>query len=326
LMLILLFLIVLGIVPYFIIRYLANQKYPSSSLIGKSILITGCDTGFGNLAAIKIASRGDLKVFAGCLTDKGVQDLSSKANIHPFRLDITKQASIDEAYEMIKSELGQDNGLWGVINNAGILRGALLEVTPLSDFRLMFDVNVIGLSMVCKKFIPLLRKLKDSRIVNIASVAGRLPVAGLSAYCGSKFAVEGISDSLRRELIPWGVRVVIIEPGAMKTPLYDVSFSETVDKIWNDIPEDTKQAYGREFFDTAHQNSKKLVDILGDNPQKVVDAMELAVISTHPPHRMSIGKDAPIWILVSYLPTWFSDRFLRLLEWGHPIPLQLQRK
>jgi len=316
------------LIPYLIIQFRARKTVPSSALKDKSVLITGCDTGFGNLTALKLAANGDIKVFAGCLTKKGLEDLKAKSpqNLIPFPLDVTNQESIENAFDFVKKGLTHPEGLWGVINNAGLLRVGLSEVASYDEMKLMFDVNVFGLAMISRRFIPLLRKCKGSRLINIASVAGRLSGQGLGAYAASKFAVEALSDALRRELYCWGVKVVIIEPGVMKTNLYDAPFKDTIDQLWPSIPEDAKEAYGRSYFEKQLEEAKKLLDLVGGNPTKVVDTLVHAVTSEHPPDRIAVGFDSPIWIGLSYLPSFASDFLLRLLEYNHPVPLALQRK
>lgn len=289
---------------------------------GKSVLITGCDSGFGNRTALRLAKL-DMKVFAGCITTRAVQELNNQSpNIVAFLMDVTKEFSIEEAFEKLKKECPE--GLWGLINNAGVLRGGPLELAPKEDWKLQFDVNVFGLVDVSRTFLPLLKKAKG-RLVNIASVAGRVSTHDVSAYSASKYAVEAVSDAWRQELKPWGVTVVIIEPGIMKTPLWDVPFDKSVaKKQWDSLSEDKKLAYGEEYFEAGHKAGKEMVEKLGGNPEEVVDALELAVTAARPLHRYTVGKDTPIWIILSYLPSYVFDYIYSLLP--HPIPQALKTK
>eukprot|EP01101_Sappina_pedata_P002716 TRINITY_DN12931_c0_g1_i1.p1 TRINITY_DN12931_c0_g1~~TRINITY_DN12931_c0_g1_i1.p1 ORF type:complete len:351 (+),score=98.09 TRINITY_DN12931_c0_g1_i1:28-1053(+) len=326
------FLLVAAFIPYIYIQVRALKRVPQSLLNGKAILVTGCDTGFGFMTSREIAKNESLTVFAGCLTQKGIEELRSLSppNLIPFPLDVTSQESIDKAYELVSGWLSKNghspsDGLFALVNNAGVLRAQLVETTPIEEMHLMMNVNVIGMAMMVKKFLPILRNTKNSRIINIASVAGRLACAGIAAYSASKFAVEAFSDSLRREVNVWGVKVSIIEPGIMKTPLYDASIKDTIDKQWNNYSESVRESYGREYFDKMYVSGTKLVEFIGGNPQKVVDSLVWCINSDSPPHRVSVGHDAPFWILLSYLPSWISDVALQIVESGNPIPAAAQK-
>jgi len=305
--------------------YITHQPYPSAELKGKSVLITGCDTGFGRMTAQKLDTEGDFQVFAACLTQKGVDELkeSGSPNLVPVLLDVTSESSIKAAVEIINEK--SPDGLWAIVNNAGLLRGGLLETTTYQDWKLTFEVNVFGMAMITKALIPSLRKVKNSRVVNISSIAGRTAMAATSAYSASKFAVQALSDSLRRELHDWGIQVVIIQPGIMKTPLYDTPFEKTVDQLWDQYPEDAKEAYGKEFVAKSFQKSKDLVTKIAGDPNQVVDALCSVVKAKTPPHRKSVGKDAPFWILLSFLPSSVGDFILKSLNKGN-VPLGLQKK
>jgi len=320
--------LLLVVIPYLIQRFLSNILVPGWKLRGKGVLITGCDTGFGYLTALRLSQQGNLKVLAGCLTAQGVEELKSKGNpefLTPFLMDVTNQKSVDDTFELVKREIPID-GMWAIINNAGVLRGGLLEIMLMEDWRLMFDVNVFGMTRVIKKFIPLLRKCKDSRVVNIASVAGRTAPSGLAGYSASKHAVEGLSESLRKELRPWGINVTIIEPGIMKTPLYSQPISQTVDNIWGTLSAEQRDVYGRDYFAKQHDNAQNLITHVGGDPNQVVESLVLAVNSGFPPHRIAVGKDAPIWLLISYLPSWLADLVFRVLDYSVPLPIALKRR
>jgi len=305
--------------------YITTQPYSSAELKGKSVLITGCDTGFGRMTAQKLVSEGDFQIFAACLTQKVVDELnaSGSPNLVPVLLDVTSDSSIKAAVEIINEK--SPDGLWAIINNAGLLRGGLLETTTYQDWKLTFEVNVFGMAMITRALIPSLRKVKNSRVVNISSIAGRTAMAGTSAYSASKYAVQGLSDALRRELYDWGVQVVIIQPGIMMTPLYDAPFEKTVDQLWDQYPEAAKEAYGKEFVAKSFQKSKDLVKKIAGDPNQVVDVLCSVVKAKTPPHRKSVGKDAPFWVSLSFLPSSVGDFILKSLNKGN-IPLALQKK
>jgi len=197
-----------------------------------------------------------------------------------------------------------------------------VETSLSSDWRLLFDVNVLGMAFVTKSFINLLRPQKG-RIVNIASVCGRFAMRGTSAYCGTKYAVEGISDALRREVCTWGLKVIIIEPGVMRTPIFDVTFDEKqLDIVYNQLSEEIQELYGKEFFVQGREQSKELIDKLSNDPQMVVDTLEEALTTNFPLTRYSVGRDIPLWFFLTYAPTWLTD-FLLKIDPKQPVPKAL---
>lgn len=154
-----------------------------------------------------------LQVFAGVFLSQSVGELSSeyegKGNVVPIQVDVTSEDSVRAAAEFITEQLN-GSGLDGVVNNAGLLvTPGPVEWTPIEAYKRMLDVNVIGMASVTKSVLPLIRKARG-RIVNVASIAGRVGLPGQPAYCASKYAVEGYSDVLRRDMAPWGVTVRLI--------------------------------------------------------------------------------------------------------------------
>jgi len=320
---------VIGFVAYFFLRRkMTNTPVEPAVLKDKAVLITGCDTGFGNATALRLDAQNNVKVFAGCLTEKGVEELRSKGSerLVAFKLDVTKEASISDGVKHVQKNLeSSGTKLWALINNAGILRSGINEVATPDDWSLQFSVNVFGMAAMCRHFTPLMRQCADSRIINIASVVGRFAMPGLGAYTASKHAVEGFSDSLRRELKTWGISVVIIEPGVMKTPLYQVQFSSELDRMFNSYSEDVQRTYGKEYFGDMLKRFRETHDRLGGDPVKVVDALQACVNSKYPPHRLAVGNDTPLWLTLSYLPTWISDPLVHLTG-SKALPAALKEK
>merc|ERR1712137_276321 len=291
-------------------------------LTQRSVLITGCDSGFGLQTTHQLSRKG-MKVFAACLTQDGVDNLANTKNVTPFLMNVTNEESVQAGFELVQKQCPK--GLWAVINNAGVLRSGALEVMPISSWKLQLDVNVLGIAIVTRTFFPLLLKAKG-RVVNIASVAGRLATPGTSGYNASKFAVEGLSDAWRREFKIWGIKVILIEPGIMKTPLWDVPMKEAeFDGLWNSLNEEQKARYGRDFFLDAEKKSKELIQKLGGNPAQVVNALDNAVTSKYPKTRYTVGKDAVIWVGLSYLPVPVADFLISKLMKSPP-PACFQRK
>lgn len=175
-------------------RFLGRRWLPRT---GKAVLITGCDSGFGELTALRLDSMG-VRVFAGCLTQAGVDRLAkrSSSRIIAFVMDVTKDADVKQAHERVSSSLLPGEQLWALVNNAGILVQGHLEFLSLADYQRQMEVNYFGVLRVTKQFLPMLRRNRG-RLVTIGSAAGLFSFPELSAYCSSKYAIEAIMDSLR---------------------------------------------------------------------------------------------------------------------------------
>src|SRR5688500_10451554 len=173
-----------------------------------TVVVTGASSGIGEAPARMLAQRG-LDVLAGVRKDA---DAERVGGLHD-RVEAVKVDVADEASVAALAERVGDAGLAGLVNNAGISVSGPLEFVPLEEWRRQLEVNVIGQVAVTQALLPALRRARG-RIVNIGSVGGRVAIPLLSPYNASKFALEGITDSLRRELRPLGVHVAIVEPGA----------------------------------------------------------------------------------------------------------------
>ena len=193
--------------------------------ISKTILITGASTGIGYGAARQFVQQG-YTVFGSVRTQTDADQLQLEFGdtFIPLLFDVTDAEAIDRAVQEVTIQLKGD-GLGGLINNAGIAIGGPLQEQPMDVIRQHFDVNVFGLLTVTRAFLPLLgirnnHPTRPGRIQNISSVNGQVAIPFMGAYVGSKHAVEGMSHSLRREVSRFGVEVVIVGPGAVKTPIW----------------------------------------------------------------------------------------------------------
>jgi NAD(P)-dependent dehydrogenase (short-subunit alcohol dehydrogenase family) len=261
----------------------------------KWIMISGCDSGFGAIMVEKIKAMKDVGVFAGCFLQGTVDrlDAEQRDDVKPVRLDVTCEDSVKSCAEYIASELGSNQGLYGLVNNAGILiNPGPTEWTPLRAYRQMFDVNVIGTVALTKYCLPLIRK-SQGRIVNVASIAGRSGLPSEPAYCASKYAVEGYSDVLRRDMAPWGVTVHIIEPGVFpNTGLYD-KFQSGLDTLWNDLAPELKEEYGEEYYQHFREKIGKSLTVMPNTDSSMVpEAMLDALFSPAPKYRYRVGNDS----------------------------------
>lgn len=192
----------------------------------KSVVVTGVSTGIGHAAAKVLAQKG-FHVFGSVRKEADAERLKAELGdrFTPLIFDVTDEAAIRRAAEEVRAALKGET-LAGLVNNAGIaVSGPLIEVDP-DDFRKQMDVNVTGPFLVTQAFAPLLgtdRSLKGEpgRIVNISSVGGIRAMPFIGPYAASKFAIEGFSEALRRELMLFGIRVVVIGPGPVKTAIWD---------------------------------------------------------------------------------------------------------
>lgn len=191
----------------------------------KTVLITGASTGIGRATAEYLASKG-WRVFAGVRKEAdGAPLVAAQSNIMPVIVDVAKPEQIRAAITMI-SPLLEGRTLDALINNAGIANIGPLPLQPMDEIRAHFDINVLGLIEMTQNTLPLLGMDTDrtgapGRIINISSFGGRMAAPFLSAYCATKAAVESVTDSFRRELIPFGIDAITLAPGAIKTPIWD---------------------------------------------------------------------------------------------------------
>lgn len=190
------------------------------------VVITGASTGIGYDAARYLIEKG-WHVFGSLRkqTDADRVQAALGDSFTPLLFDVTDQPTIQAAAELVAAKVG-DNGLQGLVNNAGIAVPGPLMHLPIDDFRHQIEVNLIGQLAVTQAFLPLLGARKDAkhqpgRIINNSSVSGRIGYPFLGPYAASKHALEGLSDSLRRELLIYGIDVIVIQPASIKTPIWD---------------------------------------------------------------------------------------------------------
>jgi len=186
----------------------ADATYAAEPSGQKAVLVTGASTGIGRNIAERLASEGYF-VYAGARKPKDIAALSDIENIQGVRLDVTIQADIDAAVETVKAG---NRGLYGIVNNAGVVVMGLLPETPESELDFVFDVNIYGPYRITKAFAPMIVESKG-RISNISSMAGIVSPPAYGVYSMSKHAIEAFSDSLAFEMGTVGVRVSVVEPG-----------------------------------------------------------------------------------------------------------------
>ncbi|XP_030052538.1 retinol dehydrogenase 7 [Microcaecilia unicolor] len=298
---------------YFLFRWYWYRQI-LQNLTDRYVFITGCDSGFGNLLARQLDGRG-LQVLAACLTQRGAEQLkeATSQRLQTIILDVTDSESVTAAAKWVKQQVG-DRGLWGLVNNAGIVFPyAPNEWLRKDDFLKILNVNLLGQIDVTLNLLSLVRKAKG-RIVNVASSFGRISIIG-GGYCISKYGVEAFSDSLRRELRSFRVKVCIIEPGAFKTSMTDPKIiEETIQQIWSRLPGEIKEAYGQDACVNYIKKAFAMVEASSSKLTLVTDCMEHGLTAVHPHTRYSPGWDAKlIYLPLSYLPTSLVDFLLSLM-------------
>ncbi|KAM9760979.1 retinol dehydrogenase 16-like [Dama dama] len=294
---------------YYLLRWY-RERQVVTHLRDKFVFITGCDSGFGNLLARQLDLRG-LRVLAGCLTEQGAEQLRNQTSdrLQTVILDVTKTESVAAATEWVKERVG-DRGLWGLVNNAGIL----LPVAPnewltKDDFSKILNVNLIGLIEVALSLLPLIRRTRG-RAVSVSSPAGRLSLFG-GGYCISKYGVEAFSDSLRRKLSHFGIRVVLIVPGKYKTSVFPDNRQDVLEGIWRRVSPGVKESYGQKHFEDYCQDFHGLTAKGKENLSPVTNCTEHALTAVHPRIHDSIDWDSKCFTFaLSYLPTPEADFIL----------------
>ena len=251
------------------------------------VLVTGASTGIGEATARHLAELG-FNVFAGVRKDADAERLRG-ARIEPVRIDVADDASVAAATEEIGTAVGA-GGLAGLVNNAGIAIAGPLEFLPIEEFTRQLDVNVVGVVRTTQAMLPLIRAARG-RIVNISSIGGRVALPMVAPYNASKFAVEAISDSLRRELRPWGIQVAVIEPGAVATPIWDKSLA-VADDIRAGAPPEMEERYGAVIDKVREESMKNARD--GVPPRQVAEAVAHALTAPKPRTRYLVGRDAKV--------------------------------
>jgi NAD(P)-dependent dehydrogenase (short-subunit alcohol dehydrogenase family) len=201
-----------------------------------TVLVTGASTGIGEATVLHLKTLG-FDAVGAVRKDEDAERLEGRG-VRTVRIDVTDAGQIAAA----RDELG-DVALAGLVNNAGIAVAAPLEFLPVDRLRQQLEINLIGQAAVTQAFLPALRRARG-RIVNVSSIGGRVALPLVSAYNASKFGLEGMSDSLRRELRSQGVDVILIEPGGVKTPIWEKG--ETLaDEMMEDVPPDAERLYGK---------------------------------------------------------------------------------
>lgn len=262
------------------------------------VLITGASSGIGRACAEFLASKG-IKVYAGARKQDDIDKLNKIENIIALEIDVTKQNTIDKAIEYIKN---QKTGLYALINNAGIGRAGPLMELPIEDLYEQFDVNLFGIHRITKAVFPLLLESKG-KIVMISSDSGFYATPFFGPYCSSKFALEGYSDSLRRELLVFDVKVVIIEPGRVNTSIWEKG-EESLKILLERLKGSIFEKIAREVGEYAIEKGKTE----GLNPREIAKLVHKIINIKEPKTRYLIAPDKLRYRLIKLLPDKIIDK------------------
>jgi NAD(P)-dependent dehydrogenase (short-subunit alcohol dehydrogenase family) len=264
----------------------------------RSVLITGCSTGIGRATALRLAKAG-WTVYATARKPETLAELEA-AGCRTMALDVTDEASMEAALAQVQSPLG------ALVNNAGYSLSGALETLPMDEVRRQFETNVFGLLRLTQLVLPQMREARAGRIVNLSSMGGRLVFPGGGAYHATKWAVEALSDALRVEVAPFGIDVIVIEPGLIKS-----EFGETAAA---GVGEDggPYAAFNASVAKATREVYTGPAARLGGDPDDVAGAIQKALERRRAPTRVPVTPSARILMgLHAVLPDRWWDRTVK---------------
>ncbi|HEX2088256.1 MAG TPA: SDR family oxidoreductase [Solirubrobacteraceae bacterium] len=268
----------------------------------RTVLVTGTSSGIGRATAQRLAAEG-FHVLAGV---RRLED--APAGVEPLALDVTDPAAIEAARAR-----ASETGLFGLVNNAGTTVQGPLEFVPLDDLRRQLEVNLVAPLALTQALLPLPRA-SGGRVVMISSVGGRTAVPFIGPYHASKWGLEGLSESLRQEVEPLGVRVAIVEPGSADTEIWRKG-QEKADDLLAALPPEGRELYG-ERLEATRALARKTAE-RAFPPEKVAKAVVRALTARRPRPRYLVGADARMQVaLRAALPARAFDATVRRLARG----------
>jgi NAD(P)-dependent dehydrogenase (short-subunit alcohol dehydrogenase family) len=272
----------------------------------KSVVVTGASTGIG-WGCCKVLIASGFRVFGSVRKQIDADRLTGEfgANFMPVIFDVTDEAAVAAGARQVETALGGEM-LFGLVNNAGIAVPGPLLYTKIDDFKHQIEVNLTGQLIVTQAFAPLLgadrsRKGAPGRIVMISSVGGKNASPFVGPYNASKFALEGLSESLRREFMLFGIDVIIVAPGAVATPIWDKADAVDVSQFAN-TPYGTAVNKVKDYMISS---GKK-----GLAPEKLGEVVKKALTTSKPKTRYTVTPDPLQYIMMNALPKRFVDKFI----------------
>lgn len=267
----------------------------------RTALVTGASSGIGMATARTLATLG-FDVYAAARRVDRMKDLKAQG-ISPISMDVTDDSTMTVGVERIVSETGRIDVL---VNNAGYGSYGAVEDVPLDEGRRQFDVNVFGMARLTQLVLPQMRERGSGRIINVSSIGGKVGMPMGAWYHATKFAVEGLSDALRQEVAPFGIKVVVIEPGAIDTEWGGIAMDSLAERSGDGAYADQVAKLSQMFESQAGGMSRSKPDV-------VAKAIGTAANSAHPRLRYAVGLGAkPLTYARRLLPDPVFDRALKL--------------
>jgi NAD(P)-dependent dehydrogenase (short-subunit alcohol dehydrogenase family) len=259
----------------------------------KVALVTGSSSGIGFETALALARENYFTFASMRNTDKGtkIQEIAKKENLNleVIQLDVDKEDSIKSAVKKIQEHKGRIDVL---VNNAGYLLTGCLEDVSMDELKAQFETNFFGVIRMIQETAPIMRKQGSGIIVNVSSVAGRIGFPGTPAYISSKFAIEGISECMRYELSPFGIKTIIIEPGVIKTNIFSTM------KLAKGKPDSPYKEITEKVI-----NGVKMMAEMGTPPDEVAKTIIKAIQTEEPLPRYVVGSDASMFLEAKKMKT-----------------------
>jgi NADP-dependent 3-hydroxy acid dehydrogenase YdfG len=277
----------------------------------RKVLITGASTGIG-LACAQYLADQNIHVYAGVRKETDFERVAKlHNNIQPIKIDIANEESIQNCYQTIQSEVQPDD-TFALLNNAGIVRAGPLEFIPIEELKFQLDINITYHVRVSQVFMPLLRKVKDGRLLFTGSQSGFFTTPMMGPYCASKHGIEAIADAFRQELaLNSKIKVILIQPGQIKTPIWDKSLDKA-HEIQNNYPQDANNLYGQ-IIPKVEERAKD-AGINGAHTDVVSKDVYTAITSSNPKTRYRQGKGANLsYFLKLLLSDKTRDRLIRFV-------------
>jgi 3-hydroxybutyrate dehydrogenase len=289
----------------------------------RAVVVTGCDSGFGNALAERLHALG-FTVFACFLDDKsytsqGLQSIGTETGrMHIIKMDVTDQNQVDEAKRYVESHL-PDEGLWGIVNNAGLYNVGFLEWVPMDVMERVASVNLFGAIRVTRAFLPLVRRTQG-RIINVSSLTAVMAVPFTGAYNIAKRGLEAFNDTLRLEMKPFKVKVITINPGNFlaanvvsgETAVQAGDPARMARHFWDQLGDAVQRDYGKQILEKELRSIHALTTIANKDMGPVIRDLIDSLVKLYPLNRYieaSLG-DRAVTYLSRMLPTFLSDKLV----------------
>lgn len=292
--------------------YLLYRCRPTRvSIADKCILVTGCDSGFGKMLATRARDAGFV-VVAACYSKQGAEQYAAEENISTVVADLTTSDGRHKVVEATKQVAQRFDGLYAIVNNAGmVLGGNIIWLQP-KVYEDHMNINFHAPVELTYELLPLIKKARG-RVVNVTSVDGILSIPFNAGYNSSKHALEAYSDTLRVEMMPWDVKVVVVEPATMNTNMV-MQYSHNYVKNFHRAPAERKAYYGEKWINKKHEINCEAIKHVAADPVECVEDLMDALTLGDPPARILSGSGAKYFYYpLSCLPDKLRDKLVYAL-------------